>query len=135
MSRFCWCTTGLCSWLSTIFNFNDVSENILSLYRLFADNYSLQCSSFSVANIEYVLNHDLKVLKNLSSNWLLKFNPSKTKALFFILKSNFYFPKLQFPKNRRLKFVSSHKHLGLLFCQNLCWSEYIDNIIKYAYQI
>lgn len=75
---------------------NDVSENMLSLCRLCADDDSLQSSSCNVANIEYVLNHDLKVLENWSSNWLFKFNPSKTKAIFFTLKTNFYFPKLQF---------------------------------------
>lgn len=112
---------------------NDVSENMLSLCRLFADDNSLQSSSYNAVNIEYVLNHDLKVLENWSSNWLLKFNPSKTKAIFFTLKTNFYIPKLQF-QNSRLEYVSSHKHLGLLFCQNLCWSEYIDNIVKNAYQ-
>lgn len=112
---------------------NDVSENMLSLCRLFADDNSLQSSSYNVANIEYVLNHDLKGLENWSSTWLLKFNPSKTKAIFFTLKTNFYSPKLQF-QNSRLEYVSSHKHLGLLFCQNLCWAEYIDNIVKNAYQ-
>lgn len=44
-----------------------------SLCRLFADGNSLQCPSYNVANIEYVLNHDLKVfinMKELSSQKL-----------------------------------------------------------------
>ena len=112
---------------------NDVSENMISLCRLFADDNSLQSSSYNVATIEYTLNHDLDILDKWSSKWLMKFNPSKTKALFFTLKSNYYLPKLQFQRCN-LEYITSHKHLGLLLSQNLNWSDHIDNIVKQAYQ-
>lgn len=62
---------------------NDVAVNMLSLCRLFADDSSLQYSSNNILNIEYILNHDLKILESLSKKWLLKFNSSKTKVVFF----------------------------------------------------
>ena len=46
---------------------NDVAENMISLCRLFADDNSLQYTSYNVANIEYILNHDLSVLDRWSS--------------------------------------------------------------------
>lgn len=62
---------------------NDVAVNMLSLCRLFADDSSLQYSSNNILNIEYILNHDLKILESWSKKWLLKFNSSKTKVVFF----------------------------------------------------
>ena len=72
---------------------NDVAENMISLCRLFADDNSLQYMSYNVANIEYILNHDLSVLDRWSSKWLLNFNPSKTKAVFFYIKIKLYSSK------------------------------------------
>ena len=112
---------------------NDVAENMISLCRLFADDNSLQYMSYNVANIEYILNHDLSVLDRWSSKWLLNFNPSKTKAVFFTLRSNYTLPKLQF-QHCPLEFITSHKHLGLVLSQDLSWSAYIDSIVKKAYQ-
>ena len=60
--------------------------------------------SYNVANIEYILNHELSVLDRWSSKWLLNFNPSKTKAVFF---TNYTLPKLQF-QHCPLEFITSH---------------------------
>lgn len=62
---------------------NDVAVNMLSMCRLFADDNSLQYSSNNILNIEHILNHDLKILELWSKKWLLKFNSSKTKIVFF----------------------------------------------------
>ena len=56
---------------------------MLSLCRLFADDNSLQQSSYDMFDIEYKLNHDLQMLETWSNKWLLKFNPSKTNVVLF----------------------------------------------------
>ena len=66
-------------------------------------------------------------------SFLTNFNPSKTKAVFFTLRSNYTPPKLQF-QHCPLEFITSHKHLGLVLSQDLSWSAYIDSIVKNAYQ-
>lgn len=79
------------------------------------------------------MNHDLKILSDWSDKWLLKFNPSKTKAVFFTKKHVEEFPKLFF-QGCQLDYVSTHRHLGLLFSNDLSWSQYINNIVKSAYK-
>lgn len=110
---------------------NDVAENMISMCRLFADDNSLQQSSYNILDIEYKLNHDLHILEIWSNKWLLKFNPSKTKVVYFNKKNISAMPKLFF-KGDRLECVPVHRHLGLLLSQNLIWSEYIDGVVNSA---
>ena len=116
-----------------LININDVAENMLSICRLFADDSSLQQSSYNVLDIEYKLNHDLQVLETWSNMWLLKFNPSKTKVVYFSRNANAIVPKLFF-QGDRLECGSVHRHLGLLLSHNLSWSEYISSIVQKAYK-
>ena len=92
---------------------NDVAENMLSIFRLFPDDSSLQQSSYNVLDIEYKLNRDLHIIEAWPSMWLLKFNPSKTKVVIFqgmlmLLYLNYFF------QDDRLERVPVHCHLGLL---------------------
>ena len=112
---------------------NDVAENMVSLCRLFADDNSIQHASNNPSEIEFTLNHDLCVLDEWSKKWLLKFNPSKTKAVFFSLNKNIGLPKLFF-QNCQLEYVSVHKHLGLFVSHDLGWFHYINTITNAAYK-
>ena len=42
---------------------NDIAKNMLTMCRLFADDSSLQQSSYNVLDIEQKLSHDLHVLE------------------------------------------------------------------------
>ena len=53
-----------------------------SLCRLYADDNSLQYCSTNIDSIQLELNNDLHRLDLWSKQWLLKFNHSKTKAIF-----------------------------------------------------
>ncbi|XP_055995247.1 uncharacterized protein LOC125672352 isoform X1 [Ostrea edulis] len=106
---------------------------MLSMCRLFADDNSLQQSSYNMLEIEYKLNYDLHILEKWSNKWLLKFNPSKTKAVYFSKKDNSILPKLFF-QGDRLECVPVHRHLGLLLSHNLSWSLYIDSIVDKSFK-
>jgi hypothetical protein len=93
---------------------NDVAENMSSLCRLYADDSSSQYCSTNIQTLQLQLNNDLNKLNTWSKQWLLKFNPSKTKAVFFSTKKNIVFPCLEF-QNCTLDFVSTHKHRGIIF--------------------
>ena len=80
-----------------------------------------------------MLNYDLTILEKWSEAWLLKFNPNKTKVLYFGKSKYNSTPQLFF-QGCQLEFVSFHKHLGLLFLDDLKWSTYIDNIVNHAYK-
>jgi len=51
---------------------NDISENLLSLTRLFADDTSLAETSSDISETETLLNHDLNILNSWSKQWLVQ---------------------------------------------------------------
>lgn len=114
---------------------DDVAEKMSSLCRLYADDNSLQhCSTTcNIHDIESVINNDLYCLDMWSKQWLLKFNPLKTKTMLFSTRKNLQFPCLKF-QDWDLDFVSTHKHLGITFSQDLGWSTHIDSMIANAYK-
>jgi hypothetical protein len=66
-----------------LFYVNDIADNLLSLTRLFADNTSLSYSSQIPYTIEDEMNSDLESISIWSKQWLVNFNPQKTKAMVF----------------------------------------------------
>ena len=58
---------------------NDISESLLSLTRLFADDSSLFYSATSILDIEGIINSDLQILTNWAKQWLINFNPLKDR--------------------------------------------------------
>ena len=55
---------------------NDITEDIQSLSRLFADDTSLSYSSSNINEIEQRLNSDIMEIYNWSTKWLVDFNKS-----------------------------------------------------------
>ena len=51
---------------------NDISESLLSISRLFADDSSLSVSSNDTAIIESILNHDLDCINQWAKKWLVE---------------------------------------------------------------
>ena len=68
-----------------------------------------------------------------SNKWLRKFNPSKTKVVYFSRKASPITPTL-FYQGDKLECVPVHRHLGLSLSKNLSWSEYIFSIVEKAYK-
>ena len=113
---------------------NNISENLLSLTRLFADDSSLFFSASRIEDIEGIINNDLAIIHAWASSWLVTFNPNKTEAISFSLKHAMRNPKL-IVNDTVVKFVESHKHLGVTLERNGQWHEHIESIIKSAYKI
>ena len=68
-------------WLFLVF-VNDITENLVSISRLFADDTSLACTTSNIDDLEGILNHDLRVISQWSKQWLVTFNPVKTEVLY-----------------------------------------------------
>jgi hypothetical protein len=64
---------------------NDIADILLNLTRLFVDHASLSYSSQSPYTIEDVINIDLKSIPIWFKQWLINFNPQKTKAIKYTL--------------------------------------------------
>ena len=108
---------------------NDITDSLLSLTRLLADDSSFYYSVSSISDIEGIINHDLNLISSWAKQWLVTFNPQKTEAILFSLKSVDELPKLIF-QNTDVTFVENHKHLGITFSQSGQWNAHIDTILR-----
>lgn len=113
---------------------NDISDSLLSLTRLFADDTSLFYSASSLNDIEGIVNHDLLVLSAWAKQWLITFNPLKTEAVLYTLKHSENFPNIVLD-GTAINFVTDHKHLGLTLSCNGQWHKHIEDIISSASKI
>lgn len=107
---------------------NDITENLLSIARLFADDTSLAATTSNIPDLEGILNHDLNEIDKWSKQWLVSFNPNKTEVLYF---GNDNPPVLEFG-NTILTTIDSHKHLGITLDDDCKWHSHINNIITSA---
>ena len=131
----CRCPTGLCLRpLLFLIYVNDIADSLLSQTRLFADDSSLFYSASSLDDIQGLINHYLILLSQWANQWLVTFNPSKTEAILFTLKNLNYMPLLKF-ENTFVKFVESHKHLGLTLPFNGKWTDHLDNVKSSAAKV
>ena len=113
---------------------NDITEQLLCLTRLFADDSSLFTSATDIHDIEGIINHDLIIISQWAKQWLVKFNPNKTEAILFSLRQLNLLPNLVF-ENVKINLVDQHKHLGLTFRANGKWNEHVENILSSASKI
>ena len=113
---------------------NDITDSLLSLTRLYADDSSLYYSATSLKDIEGIINQDLKSVSSWAKQWLVDFNPNKTEAVIFSNKKDFDVPRLLFG-NTLIKVVDHHKHLGLTLSSTGQWSNHINDILESASKI
>ena len=111
---------------------NDIIRNIQCEILLFADDTSiLETLIDPILSISRV-NADLETLRKWASQWLVTFNPMKTKYLIFSKKLN----RLEYPDvhigDNILKEVDQHKQLGIIFNNKLTWDVHINEKCKEA---
>lgn len=104
---------------------NYITDNLLSITRLFADDTSLAFTISNVKDLEGILNHDLREISKWSRKWLVSFNPDKTEVLYF---GNQRPPLLEF-NGKILTTTETHKHLGVTLSKDGRWQTHVNNII------
>ena len=113
---------------------NDIVNGVNSNIRLFADDTTLYISVDDPNNVTNAtdaatqLNDDMITIKSWADQWLVTFNPTKTKTM-TITNKKVEHPPLYFD-NTELKSVKEHKHLGLTFKSNLSWSSHTSEIVQ-----
>ena len=109
---------------------NDLTENIKSNIRLFADDTMIYAEVDDPKITSDLLNSDLERINNWSKRWLVNFSPEKTRTLTFSTRrTKQIYPDL-YLNNIKIKETDNHKHLGLTFSNNGKWEEHLDNIGK-----
>ena len=121
---------------------NDLTDNISSNIKLFADDSSLFTRVRNNANATFErLTNDLATITNWASQWKMKFNPDITKQAIEVIFSHKHcnprknpktpHPPLTFnniPVDRR----SSTKHLGVILDERLSFREHVNEAIEKA---
>ena len=112
---------------------NDIVEEIDCDIKIFADDTILYISSNDDQMSADVLNTNLKKITKWSNQWLVNFNPQKTKMLNVTNKKDtnqnkqpIFFSEVEIPT------VNEHKHLGIWFDSKLKWTYHIDQVISSA---
>ena len=108
---------------------NDLTENVQCGIKLFADDTSLYII-FDKDNVNEAteeLNSDLQTVSDWANQWLVTFNPQKTKSLYISLRNNPDPPHLLFD-GHVLDSIESHRHLGLELNSKLGWKDHIESI-------
>ena len=105
---------------------DDIVQNIESEIFLFADDTSiLETISDPILSFEKI-NRDLTKLDIWSKQWLVNFNPSKTKYIVFskkLIKEKY--PDL-FIGGEKLTQVKTHKQLGVIFTDRMTFDEHVN---------
>ena len=111
---------------------NDIVEDIECEILLFADDTSLleplTDPTLSIAKI----NRDLHSLGRWAGQWLVTFNPAKTKYMIFSKKNVRQDYGHLFLENKKIEEVKEHKQLGITFNNKMTWDEHINDRCKEA---
>ena len=113
---------------------NDLTDNISSHMKLFADDSSLFARVTDVTDTQQKLENDLQVITEWAHQWKMVFNPDITKqaieVIFSVKNNKPVHPELSFngiPVARK-EFV---KHLGLYLDERLSFAKHVrESIIK-----
>ena len=112
---------------------NDLSENLASNPKLFADDTSLfsVVKNVNASNID--LNNDLKKIGEWAFQWKISFNPDPTKQAQELIFSH----KVQTTNHPLLFFIENvipkttlQKHLGMFLDSKLNFSEHLKTILQ-----
>ena len=109
---------------------NDITENIKTNIRLFADDTSLYTVIENDDSI-HLLNEDLREIAKWADTWLIILNPTKTNSMTFSRKFEINWPEAKF-NNITIQDEKTHTHLGITFSADATWKEHIRNIYKKA---
>ena len=112
---------------------NDLSDNLSSNVKLFADDTSLFSVIHDINISAGELNEDLKKISEWAFQWKMIFNPDATKQAQEVIFSRKIkkttHPPLVF-KNAIVSQTNSQKHLGVTLDLKLTFEEHLLNVFK-----
>ena len=96
---------------------------------MFADDTALLHVFKNANNANEVINNDLITLQHWADSWMVKFNPLKTK--FMLISNKRSKSTLDMSLNNNvIEKVVFYRHLGMLFSEDLKWSNHINCIVN-----
>ena len=113
---------------------NDIVNRINSNTRLFADDTILYKVLNQPISAGMELNTDLTNITKWASEWLVNFQPLKTKSLIISRKRNKTDHPILTMNQTQIDEVKQHKHLGIVLSDDLTWTNYIESISSKAWK-
>ena len=114
---------------------NDLTENIISTMKLFADDSSLFTCVHNVNDSHVNLTHDLDTITAWAYQWKMEFNPDITKqaieVIFSHKRNKPIHPQISF-NGIPVKRENYTNHIGLYLDTRLSFRKHIDEKIKTA---
>ena len=112
---------------------NNLSDNLSSNIKLFADNTSLFSVTHDVNVSAKELNDDLRKISNWAFQWKMSFNPDVNKQAQEVILTrrikSYIHPPLVF-NNDIVSRANSQKHLGITLYFKLIFEEQLLNVFK-----
>ena len=112
---------------------NDLSDNLISNPKLFADDTSLFSVVQDITLSAKNLNDDLKKINKWAFQWKMSFNPDPNKQAQEVIFSR----KLNKPNHPSLNFnntvviqSTNHKHLGMILDTKLDFQEHLKDKLR-----
>ena len=109
---------------------NDISSNISSTLRMFADDTKVYRELSNIAKDSEALQLDVDQLLSWASKWQLRFNPDKCEVLRITHKRDFSLPTYSLGTSP--KSVKHVKDLGIMVSSDLSWSEQVNVTVNKA---
>ena len=108
---------------------NDITLNLESTIKLFADDTSAYLSLDNDIQREEILNSDLNKISNWATTWKVKFSAPKTDLLNISRRREPFLNNLRF-NAVTLQPSTSHKHLGITFQNDCKWNTHINSLLS-----
>ena len=95
---------------------------------MFADDTCLYVTAEDPTTSAMSLNENLYNGQIWANQWLVNFNPNKTKSMLFSNKTILH-PPLNF-QGKPIEEVNQHTHLGIIFNSSMNWKNHVSGILQ-----
>ena len=128
----CWSSQGSILGPLFLININDLSDNLTSNVKLFADDTLLFSLVHDVNTSAKELNDDLKKVNDWAFQWKMSFNPDPNKQAQDVIFSRKSKRSTHSPlvfSNNNVSQTYSQKHLGVILDFKLTFEEHLNNVL------
>ena len=112
---------------------NDITNDIKSKCKLFADDTSLFSVVHDIDTSANDLNHDLEKISEWAFQWKMKFNPDHTKQaqeIIFSRKKTVSIHPVVYFNNTPVNSTATHKHLGMILDSKLSYENHLQSVFS-----
>ena len=113
---------------------NDISDELESSAKLFADDMKVYRVLNNVEEDHNILQHDLTKLESWSADWQLSFNTEKCEVMRITKKTDLTKPNYTL-MNKTLKVADNTKDLGVNITSKLSWSLHVNQCVNKANRV